>query len=284
MKTVDAAGVEIGDEHPPRVMGVLNYSPESAHHDSTHSSVDGAVSHIEDVLAPSGADIVEIGLRSTSMYGDVPVAVELERLEEAVEVIETADADVVYSVETRHSSVADEALHRGFDMVNDVCGFADPEMPNVCDDHDAAVVKMASGDDLETPGAISGMDAALDALRDGGLTDKTILDPGFGAWYDGKTVEDDQERFRRLREFRQLDRPIAVAVERKEFVLDLLRSGRSRARSGTISAVATALAVNRGANLIRAHDVAGASSAALMADGFDGPSVQASPAQPAGSD
>lgn len=268
MNSIDAGGVMIGDDYPPRIIGVLNYSPESAHHNSTHSTIDDAVRHVEENLVPNGADIIEIGLRSTASHADGSVESELNRLDEAVEVIERADVDAVYSIETRHATVADEALDRGFDMVNDVCGFADRDMPDVCEKHEAAVMKMASGDDLETPGAISGMDTALDALREGGLTEKTILDPGFGAWYDGKMREDDQERFRRLSDFRELNRPIAVAVERKEFIIDLLRSQEIHPQSNTISAVATALAVDRGAHVIRAHDVADARTAALIADGF----------------
>ncbi|WP_237713437.1 dihydropteroate synthase [Halococcus hamelinensis] len=58
----------------------------------------------------------------------------------------------------------------------------------------------------------AGLEAALDSLRAGGLTDKTIIDPGFGGWFEGKTVEDDQDRFRRLAEFQQFDCPIAVAT------------------------------------------------------------------------
>lgn len=265
MQVVDVDGVKIGDEYPTRVAGVLNFSPESQHHNSRNSTLDEAVNHIESVLVPEGADIVEIGLRSTSARGDVSVATELERLENAVDVVKRADVDVKYSIETRHSSVADEALHRGFDMVNDVCGFADPEMHDVCAAHDAAVVKMASGDSLERPGWIQGIDTAIEELAKGGVTDKTILDPGFGGWFPEKQVEDDQERFQRLREFRELNQPLSVAVERKEFITDLARSPTTNPRSASLSAVATAIAVERGAHIIRAHDVAEARAAIAVA-------------------
>ncbi len=81
-------------------------------------------------------------------------------------------------------------------MVNDICGFADPEMPTVCTEHDAAVVKMASPPDLERPGAVRETDWAarnpgwadradyvdqvFEALKQNGFTEKTIVDPAFG--------------------------------------------------------------------------------------------------------
>jgi dihydropteroate synthase len=194
--------------------------------------------------------------------------------------------DAVFSIETRYHEVADEALSRGFDMVNDVCGFADSEMPDVCADHDAAVVKMASPPDLERPGAVDDVDWAsrrspewaesatyvdqvYAALEDGGFTEKTIVDPAFGGWSEAKTLEDDRETFRRLGEFRALDRPILVSINRKNFLRKYV--DRSTEAALPVSLGATALAVERGADVIRTHDVAATRDAARIGRAFATP-------------
>ncbi|WP_020222328.1 dihydropteroate synthase, partial [Halarchaeum acidiphilum] len=255
MHTVDAAGLPIGDDHPPRIMGVLNVSKESPYAPSVFDDPDEAAAYVETELVAEGADIVDVGLESANKRLDVlDETAELERLDTAIETIERVDADVVFSIETRYAAVADAALDAGFDMVNDVCGFADPEMPDVCAAHDAAVVKMASPPDLERPGALTDVDDIYDALARNGFTEKTILDPAFGGWSEAKTLADDRETFRRLREFRGYGRPLLVSINRKNFLRDI--AGRSTEAALPVSLAATSMAVERGAHVIRTHDVA----------------------------
>jgi dihydropteroate synthase len=151
-------------------------------------------------------------------------------------------------------------------MVNDICGFADPKMPEVCDEYDVAVAKMASPPDLEAPGAIEDVDDIYDALELNGLTDKTIIDPAFGGWSEDKTVEDDRETFRRLREFRGYGHPILVSINRKNFLRSV--AGRDTEGALPVSLAATAMAVERGAHIIRTHDVAETRDAALIGKEF----------------
>ncbi|MEE6208966.1 dihydropteroate synthase [Salarchaeum sp. III] len=267
MRTVDAAGLGIGDDHPPRIMGVLNVSAESPYSPSVYDDPAEAAAYVEDELLAEGADIIDIGLESANKKFDVLTAdQELDRLDIALETIERVDGDAVFSIETRYHEVADEALAGGFDMVNDICGFADPEMPGVCEAHDAAVAKMASPPDLERPGAVESVDDIYDALGLNGFTDKTIVDPAFGGWSEEKTLDDDRETFERLREFRALGRPILVSINRKNFLRDL--AGRSTEEALPVSLAATSLAVERGAHVIRTHDVAETRDAAVIGDAF----------------
>ncbi len=254
MNTVEAGGLPIGDDHPPRVMGVLNVSVESPYDPSVYADPGEAAEYVDQELIAEGADIVDVGLESANKRLDVLSAEEeLDRLETAVGTIESVDGDAVFSIETRYAEVADRALSRGFDLVNDVCGFADPEMPAVCRDHDAAVVKMASPPDLERPGAIADVDGIYEALQRGELTDKTIVDPAFGGWTEDKTLADDRETFRRLREFRGLDRPILVSINRKNFLGEVV--DRPTEKRLPASLAATAMAVDRGVHVLRTHDV-----------------------------
>ncbi|RKD97051.1 dihydropteroate synthase [Halopiger aswanensis] len=284
MNTVDAAGLKIGDDHPPRIMGVLNVSEESPYDPSVYDDPGEAAAYVDEELIGEGADIVDIGLESANKRFEVLSAEEeLDRLPIALETIESVSGDAVFSIETRYAEVADEALSRGFDMVNDICGFADPEIPTVCEDHDVAVAKMASPPDLERPGAVEETDWATrksaewaaeadyvdqvyEALKQNGLTDKTIVDPAFGGWSEAQTLEDDRETFRRLREFRALDRPMLVSINRKNFLGAI--ADRETEERLPVSLAATSMAVERGAHVIRTHDVAETRDAALIGDAF----------------
>ncbi|MFC7154968.1 dihydropteroate synthase [Halomarina halobia] len=283
MRNVDAAGLGIGDDYPPRVMGVLNVSEESPYEPSVFDDPGEAAAYVDERLVEQGADIVDVGLESANKRFEVlPAEEELARLDTAVETIESVSGDVVFSIETRYHEVAEAALSRGFDMVNDVCGFADPEMPRVCAEFDAAVAKMASPPDLERPGAVSDVDwtarsggeardrsytdDVYEALKRNGFTDKTIVDPAFGGWSEAKTLADDRETFRRLREFRGLGRPLLVSINRKNFLREI--AGRSTEEALPVSLAATAMAVERGAHVIRTHDVAATRDAALVGRTF----------------
>jgi len=99
-----------------------------------------------------------------------------------------------------------------------------------------------------------------------GLTDKTILDPAFGGWSVEKTHADDRETFRRLREFRGYGRPLLVSINRKSFLKTI--AGRTTAEALPVSLAATSMAVERGAHVIRTHDVAETRDAALVGAEF----------------
>ncbi|GAB3679829.1 dihydropteroate synthase [Salinarchaeum chitinilyticum] len=285
MRSVDAAGLQIGDGHPPRIMGVLNVSEESPYDPSVFDDAGEAASYVDEELIAEGADIVDVGLESANKRYDVlTIEEELDRLDTAVDAMESTSGDAVFSIETRYAEVAEAAIERGFDMINDVCGFADPAMPEVATEYGVAVAKMASPPDLERPGAIDDtdwverhsaewleqsdyVDRVYEALKQNGLTDETIVDPAFGGWSERKTLRHDRETFRRLREFRALGQPILVSINRKNFLRTI--ADRSTEDALPVSLAATAMAIERGANVVRTHDVAETRDAALIADAFD---------------
>jgi dihydropteroate synthase len=284
MDSVDAAGLGIGDDHPPRVMGVLNVSKESPYDPSVFDDSGEAAAYVDEELIDEGADIVDVGLESANKKFDVLSAEgELDRLDTAVETLESTSGDAIWSIETRYAAVAEAALDAGFDMVNDIAGFADPELPAVCEEYDVAVAKMASPPDLTRPGAVEEtpwaerkspdwaetadyVDQVYEALKHNGLTDKTIVDPAFGGWSEAQTIEQDREAFRRLREFRGLGRPMLVSINRKNFLRSL--TGRSTEDALASSLAATSMAVERGAHVIRTHDVRETVDAAAVGHEF----------------
>ncbi|MEF8852483.1 MAG: dihydropteroate synthase [Haloarculaceae archaeon] len=284
MRNVDAAGLGIGDDYPPRVMGVLNVSEESPYDPSVFDDPGEAAAYVDRELVGEGADIVDVGLESANREFDVLSArQEFDRLDTAVETLHSTSGDAVWSIETRYADVAAEALDRGFDMVNDVAGFADPEMPAVCREYDVAVAKMASPPDVTRPGVVAEtpwaerrseewaaqadyVDQVYEALKQHGLTDRTIVDPAFGRWAEAQTVEQDRAAFRRLREFRGLGRPMLVSIDRKAFLRAL--ADRSAEAVLPVSLAATSMAVERGAHVVRTHDVAETVDAATIGRAF----------------
>ncbi|GGK61152.1 dihydropteroate synthase [Haloarcula sebkhae] len=254
MRTVEIDGLPVGDGHPTRVMSVLNMSSNSGYKPSVYLDPAEAAEAIEENLVPAGADIIDVGLQSANpKYESKPVEMEKDRLEEVGPLVDELDADVPLSLETRYAEVAEEAIGYGFDLINDVCGFADPEMKGVVEDHDMPVVKMASPPDLARPGALKTIDDIFEALQRDGFTDKTIIDPAFGGWYDGKEFEDNWEMFRRLREFRAFDRPMLTATNREDFLGDLADQPETENQLAVSLAAAT-MEVERGAHIIRTHD------------------------------
>jgi dihydropteroate synthase len=292
MDSVDAAGLGIGDEHPPRVMGVLNVSAESPYDPSVFADPGEAAAYVDEELLEEGADVVDVGLESANKRFEVlSPEEELERLDTAVAAMASTSGDAVWSIETRYGEVAAAALDAGFDMVNDIAGFADPTIPEVCADRDVAVVKMASPPDVTRPGAVEEtpwrerkgedwaaqadyVDMVYEALKQNGFTDETIVDPAFGGWSEAKTIGDDRETFRRLGEFRGLGRPMLVSINRKNFLREL--TGRSTADALASSLAATAMAVERGAHVVRTHDVRETVDAVAVGDAFSPKRVRSS--------
>jgi dihydropteroate synthase len=266
MDPVEVGDFAVGSGHRPRIMGVLNMSVESNYDPSVRGTPEDAKALAEE-MAEQGADIIDIGLQSANPKNDfLAEEKERERLSAALSVVQDADVgDAVFSIETRFSRIAEEAIAGGFDLVNDICGFADPRMPDVCADNDVPVVKMASPQDITKPGHLRTIDDVFEALQRGGFTDRTIVDPAFGGWYDEKTYEDNWEMFRRLREFRAFDRPILTATNREDFLGDI--AGRAKTENQlAVSLAAATMEVERGADIIRTHDVPETRDVALVAD------------------
>tara|TARA_A100001037_G_scaffold299113_1_gene324077 strand:+ start:20313 stop:21152 length:840 start_codon:yes stop_codon:yes gene_type:complete len=260
-KTIDINGLSVGRPHPPRIMGILNLSPESPYKPSIYSDVSKAVGRIEQMIE-QGADIIDIGLSSANRkIKPLDEKEEMRRLDFAIQIINEVQNGAIFSVETRYARVAEEALENGWDMVNDICGFADPEMPKVCEKYDAAVVKMAGSGRLDQPGALDRIDDIYADLQQG-LTDKTIIDPAFGGWSENKTLETDNETFRRLKEFCELGPPVLISINRKNFIKEIVGKTTEKALPGSLAA--TAIAVGMGVRVVRTHDISETRDAAMV--------------------
>jgi dihydropteroate synthase len=242
----------------PRVMGILNVTPDSFSDGGAFLSPDAAVAHAEQMIA-EGADVIDIGAESTRPYGN-PVAVstaeELRRLEFVLPAAVRMGRPV--SIDTMKATVAAWALDRGAAMVNDVWGLQrDPAMAEVIASYRAPVIVMHNRDAadprIDIMADITAFFERSLAIADraGIRRDLIVLDPGIGF---GKTPEQSMMAIARLDRLKTFGLPLLVGASRKRFIDAVVPAPPDRRLGGSIAA--HVLAAERGAALIRTHDVA----------------------------
>jgi dihydropteroate synthase len=242
------------------VMGILNVTPDSFYDGGEYEAVEAAVDRAEAMLE-AGADIVDVGGESTRPGAEpVPTDVEIDRVVPVIERL--ADLEVPISVDTRKAAVADAALAAGADIVNDVSELADPAMPEVVAEHDASLILMHSHsvpvdpdtnpvyDDVVEDVLDELTEQVLRAERAGVDRDRIVIDPGCGF---GKTAAESYDLIDRAGEFAALGCPVMIGHSRKSMfeAADVADDDRL-----TPTVAATAIAADRGADLVRVHDVA----------------------------
>jgi dihydropteroate synthase len=242
----------------PRVMGILNVTPDSFSDGGNFLSPDAAVAHARQMIA-EGADIIDIGAESTRPYGDpvsVSAAEELRRLEFVLPA--TVRIGLPVSIDTMKATVAAWALDRGAAIVNDVWGLQrDPEMAEVIASYRVPVIIMHNRDAADPRIDIMADIAAFFerslaiAARAGVQRDSIVLDPGIGF---GKTPEQSMTAIAKLDRLRTFGLPLLVGASRKRFIDAVIPAPPDQRLGGSIAA--HILAVKRGAAFIRAHDVA----------------------------
>jgi dihydropteroate synthase len=245
----------------PSVLGVVNVTPDSFSDGGLYLRPDAAVAEARGLIA-EGAAIVDVGGESTRPGSEgISLEEELARVEPVVASL----ADVALSIDTSKAEVARTALEHGACMVNDVTALrAEPELAGVVADGDAYLCLMhmlgeprTMQDDPRYGDVVSEVKAFLEERLafavDAGVPEEHVcLDPGIGF---GKTVEHNVELLTRLDELVAIGRPVLVGASRKRFLGRLL--GDPDALTGPVSAgvAAAVMAYERGASLIRAHDV-----------------------------
>ena len=248
------------DLSSPRVMAILNITPDSFY-TSCKSMSEQEVLHAAEEAISNGADILDLGACSTRP-GSTPIEAQEEwsRLEPALLSIRHHWKDVVISVDTFRADIADKALATGADIINDVYGGeADPKIWDVISQYHApyvlthsATIPCSKNYDHTLSTIVAELQSKLDALHKRGIAD-VIIDPGFGF---GKTLEQNYRLLQDLQVLQCLHAPILVGVSRKSMLYKALDTTPDQVLPATIAA--QTLALERGANILRVHDVAAA--------------------------
>ena len=266
----------------PRLMGVLNVTPDSFSDGGDFAAEDDAIAHGR-AMAAAGADIVDVGGESTRPGSQAPS--ELEEMRRVIPVIHALAGDgLLVSVDTRRATVMEAALAAGARIVNDMSALRyDPDARAVIARHEAWVVlahmqgtpetmqrepryEDASLDVFDTLAALVSAAEAAGIPRD-----KIIVDPGIGF---GKTARHNLEILRDLALFHGLGCPLLVGASRKSFI-GRLSAGEAPKERLPGSLAAGLHALGEGAHILRVHDVAETRQALVMWRGIRDPEAAA---------
>jgi dihydropteroate synthase len=261
----------------PLVMGIVNATPDSFSDAGELPTTEARIARGRELLA-AGADVLDVGGESAS--GHRPAVAAEEEIARVVPVVERLAArGALVSVDTWRGPVARAALAAGAAMINDVSGLSDETVAEACANTGAALVithteappktkAFPHYDDVVTS-VCEFLDERMAIARSAGLgEDRIVLDPGIDI---AKSPAESIEVLRRLPELARLERPLLLAVSRKDFVGALTERAPADRDAGTLAAVGAA--VEGGAQIIRVHDVAGARDylrvRRALADGAD---------------
>ena len=236
----------------PRVMAIINFSPDSFYTSCDVSREADILSHVEEALR-SGADILDLGACSTRPDSTpVDAATEWQLLSEGLKIIRHHWHDVPISVDTFRADIAERAIAMGADMINDVSGSnADPRMWDLAAKHHIPYV-LTHAQSVAEPAMVDVLhflEQYMDKLHRLGVAD-VVIDPGFGF---GKTVEQNYALLRQLDVLQTLHAPVLVGVSRKSMLYKPLETTPNDVLAATIAA--NTLALERGAHILRVHDV-----------------------------
>ena len=257
----------------PQVMGILNVTPDSFFAGSRKQTELEIAQRANQIVAEGGT-IIDVGAFSTRPGADeVSIEEEMNRLRKALPIIRKEQPDVALSVDTFRPEVAQMAVEEyGADIINDVSeggitGIVDTPLMQNNDDEYPAIFRMMGR--LKVPyilmsvqkdvhDMLMGFSKEVQQLRDLGVKD-IILDPGFGF---GKTMEENFKLLSEMDKLQVMNLPLLVGVSRKRMIWKTLDITADEALNGTT--VINTLALTKGANILRVHDVKAAVEAVKL--------------------
>ncbi|OKL44876.1 dihydropteroate synthase [Pseudovibrio exalbescens] len=236
-------------------MGILNVTPDSFSDGGRYDAPDMALAHAKDMIA-QGADILDVGGESTRP-GAEPVAAE-DELSRVLPVLrKLAPLDVFISIDTYKASVAREAVKAGAHIINDVWGLQrDPDMAGAVAEANVPVIMMHNRETVDPSlDILADMDRFFErslalAEKAGVPRQHLILDPGFGF---GKTLEQNYQILSNLQQLKKWELPILAGASRKRMVGHVLDVDTQDRLFGSLAV--HVLAMQGGAQIVRAHDV-----------------------------
>lgn len=262
------------------IMGIINVTPDSFSGDGSGGDIESALERARR-FAADGADILDVGGESTRPDAcEVPTEVELRRV---IPVIERLASEIALpiSIDTYKSEVAERALGAGASLLNDVWALKkDLTLATLAARRRVPILLMANqrGEKHRRimPAVTADLVRAISQARNEGVPAENILiDPGIGF---GKTLDQNLEIMRRLRELRALGQPILLGTSRKSMIGLVLGLPPQERLEGTAATVAIAIA--NGADIVRVHDVAEMARVCRMADAIVRPKIKSRGMQP----
>tara|TARA_B100001142_G_scaffold165996_1_gene165934 strand:+ start:6095 stop:6925 length:831 start_codon:yes stop_codon:yes gene_type:complete len=249
------------DLSTPKIMGILNVTPDSFYDGGMFDSNKKILDHVEKMLT-DGADIIDIGGYSSRPGAkEVKLKDEIKRVVPTIELIKKEFNETIISVDTFRSEVALQAVNSGASIINDISGGdLDPNMFNcVAELNVPYIIMHMQGNPKNMQNnplyenviveIIENLSKKVFEATEAGVID-VIIDPGFGF---GKTIEHNYKILSELSFFKELDCPILVGLSRKSMIYSLLEEKPENVLNGTTCL--NTVSILNGANILRVHDV-----------------------------
>jgi len=250
------------DFKTPKVMGILNITPDSFYDGGLYQSEDKILAKVDKMLK-DGATFIDVGAYSSRPGADdVPVKEELDRLLPVLHVLKQEfKNDILVSVDTFRSDVAEKAIHEGANIINDISGgVLDDRMFEVVALHQVPYVMMhmkGTPQNMKTLNQYEDLvlevkhyfSERIDLALKKGIAD-LIIDPGFGF---AKNINQNFELLNKFELLNDFDFPILCGVSRKSMIYKTLNLSPQEALNGTTAL--NMLALQKGAHILRVHDV-----------------------------
>ncbi len=249
------------DLSKPKVMGILNLTPDSFYDGGVHNEINKIEDHVNKMVN-DGMDILDIGGYSSKPGAkNISVNEELSRVIPILKHIRKIFPELVISIDTFRSKIASASLNEGADIINDISGGTlDKNMMSVVAKNNCPYILMhMQGNPQNMQNDPSYENVTLEIIQylaqrikiahDNNIVD-IIVDPGFGF---GKTLEHNFEILNNLEKFNVLDTPILAGFSRKSMIYKTLKTSSEKALNGTSSL--NTIALTKGAKILRVHDV-----------------------------
>ena len=246
--TINVRGrlIDLGE---PLVMGIMNVTPDSFYANSRVQTAEAIRQRAHQIVA-QGAKIIDIGACSTRPGGVVVSAdEEMQRLAFALPIVKEAEPDAILSIDTFHADIARRTIEEfGADIINDVEEGKDPEMFRTVAELGAPYILMSTAANLHD--MLIDFSREVQELRNLGQKD-IILDPGFG--FGKEPVAGNYELLNVMERLQVMELPILVGISRKRMIHQLLGITAAESLNGTT--ILNTIALLKGANILRVHDV-----------------------------
>lgn len=254
----------------PRVMGILNITPDSFFTGSRIGSQDQALRTVERMLT-EGADFIDIGAYSSRPGAtDIAESEEISRLTPIIQALAKQFPQAILSIDTFRSQVAQAAILEGAHIINDIsAGDLDTKMIETVARLKVPYIIMHMRGTPQTMNSLIQYDnvvdevfqyllAKIEQLKQAGIADY-IIDPGFGF---AKTIAHNYELLNKFELFKELDAPLLAGLSRKSMIWKELNIDNKDALNGT--SVLNTIALMKGADILRVHDVKEATEAVKL--------------------
>ncbi|MBP4142408.1 dihydropteroate synthase [Flavobacterium sp. P4023] len=258
--TINCKGILV-DLTIPKVMGILNVTPNSFYDGGKYKKESEILSQVEKMLI-DGAAFIDVGAYSSKPNAEfVSEQEEISRIIPVVNLILKHFPETILSIDTFRSQVAKVAIESGAAIINDIsAGMLDAKMLEIIGKYNAPYIMMHMRGNPQTMQTMTTYEDIVKemlfyfsqrvaAARSFGIND-LILDPGFGF---AKTIDQNYEVFQKLELFKMIELPLLVGISRKSMIYKTLDIGIENALNGTT--VLNTLALTKGAKIIRVHDV-----------------------------